>query len=288
LGTFVAKNLIACERPSPFEGESITARDRDVRKTSRRYIMLKRLVKLLAPAALFFVPTPAFAQHHGGGHGGGGHGGGVYHGGGGVYRGGGAYRGGYYGGSRGYYGGYRGYGYGGYGYGYPLFGYGLGYGGLGYGLGYGSLGYGLGYGGYGLGSGGYGYSYPYSSSYYSYPDYSGYTYPDYSSYSYPITTSTPVINSVVPASGVYSSIPSTSAPSSTPAPATVTVVVPENAQVWFDGKETSETGHDRVFTSATLQPDQSSVLEVKARWDGSTRTMQLPIRAGDKISVELH
>jgi hypothetical protein len=37
-----------------------------------------------------------------------------------------------------------------------------------------------------------------------------------------------------------------------------------------------------------LQPGDSSVLEVKALWDGSARTMEVPIRAGDNISIDLH
>jgi uncharacterized protein (TIGR03000 family) len=65
------------------------------------------------------------------------------------------------------------------------------------------------------------------------------------------------------------------------------VLVPDRAQVWFDKKETPTTGTSRVFTSAAIQPDQSVNLTVQARWDGSTRTMVLPLRAGDKMSIDL-
>lgn len=232
--------------------------------------MSLQLVKFIAPAVLCLAPAPAFAQHHGG-HGGSHHGGhmGGYHGG---YHSG--YHSGYYGGYRGgSYGGYRGgYGYGGYGgFGYPFLG---GYG-LGYGLGYGGLGFGR-YGGYGYSSPYY-YSRGYSSPYYS----SGYYYPSYSSgYYYPAT---PVIDSGVIQTGGYA-VPSAPAAA---AAAQVTVLVPEGAQVWFDGKEAAATGTSRVFTSPVLQPGQSSVLAVKARWDGSNREMQLPIQAGDKMTVDL-
>jgi uncharacterized protein (TIGR03000 family) len=173
-----------------------------------------------------------------------------------VYHGGG-YRGGYVGGYRGgYYGGYRGYYPGGYGYwgnGYPYSGFWLGYG-----LGLGSrLGYGLGYG----------YGYPYSG---------GYSYPYTDSSYYPTVPSVPLDNTLVP-----------STPSATPAPATVTFMVPNGAEVWFDGKETPTTGTTRVFTSPILQPDQSEVLSVRAVWDGSARTMQVPLHAGDNMTIDL-
>jgi uncharacterized protein (TIGR03000 family) len=77
------------------------------------------------------------------------------------------------------------------------------------------------------------------------------------------------------------------APSAVAAPATVTIIVPEGAQVWFDGKDVAGTGTERVFTSPTLQPNQPGVLSVKALWGGKTTSMQLTIRAGDKLRVDL-
>jgi uncharacterized protein (TIGR03000 family) len=227
--------------------------------------MSMRLIKFVAPIILAVAAGPASAQH--GGHGGGGHAGGGYHGGGGYHAGYGGYHAGYGGYRGGYYrgyGGYRGYGYGGYGYGYPYYGYGLGYG-----LGYGGYGYGLGYGGYG-------YSYPYSSGY-SYPNTYGGTY-------YPSSTPALTGSGIVQTSGYT---PATSVTSTEAAPATVTLIVPNDAKVWFNGKEDTTTGTSRVFTSPTLQPGESSVLSVKARWDGNDRTVQLPIQAGDKMRVDL-
>jgi len=216
--------------------------------------MSTQLIKLLAPAVLFFAAGTASAGHGGGGHGGGGHGGG--HGG---------HGGGHHGGFGGHHGGYvhRGY--------YSNYGYG----GYGYGLGYGNYGYGLGYGNYGYGYGGY--SYPYYG--YSYP--AGGYYPN--NY-YPLPTT--VGGGVVPASGVYPVDP-TPAPSAVAAPATVTVVVPEGAQVSFDGKDATGTGTERVFTSPAIQPTQPGVLAIKASWGGNTYSMQLSIRAGDKMRVDL-
>jgi uncharacterized protein (TIGR03000 family) len=202
----------------------------------------------LAPAVLMFAAVPAFAAH-GGGHGGGGHGGG-YRGGVGAYHGFGGYRG--YGLGRGYYGGYgRGY-YRPY-YGYGLGGYGLGYGLLGYGLGYGLGGYGLGYGLGGYGYGGYGgYSYPsdYGSTYVNPPSYA-----DYSSYYSPADTT----GHVAPAD--YNV-----APAAQDNEAHITLNVPPDAEVWFDGDKTSQTGPARAFVSPPLTPGQTYTYHVRARW----------------------
>jgi uncharacterized protein (TIGR03000 family) len=124
-----------------------------------------------------------------------------------------------------------------------------------------------------------------SSSYgyggYYYPSYS-YSYPSHC-YSYPNSYYT-LPSGIVPAGGVYLVDP---APSAVATPATVTVIVPEGAQVWFDGKDAAGTGTDRVFTSSILQPNQPGVLSVKASWGGNTYSMQLTIRAGDKLRVDL-
>ncbi|HEX4607052.1 MAG TPA: TIGR03000 domain-containing protein, partial [Urbifossiella sp.] len=133
--------------------------------------------------------------------------------------------------------------------------------------GYGGLGYG--YGGYGYG--GYGSSSPY---------YGGSAYPLGGSY-YPSATPPLLGNYVAPQAGVAS------VPAAAAAAATVTVVVPDGAQVWFDGAEAKADGSNRVFTSPVLQPGQSSVLSVRVLADGSNRTMNLPLRAGDGITVNL-
>jgi uncharacterized protein (TIGR03000 family) len=86
-------------------------------------------------------------------------------------------------------------------------------------------------------SGGYGPGY-YSRPYYSSPDY--YT----PSYYY---------------------TPAVSAPANV---ATIDIRVPANAEIWFDGEKTSQTGTQRRFTSPTLPPDRSFTYEIRARWTG--------------------
>ena len=171
----------------------------------------------------------------GGGHAGGGYGGhyaGGYHHDGGYYNGG-YHHGGYYypyhGNAMYYpyrpglyapYGFYRPY------YGYGGFGPGLGFGGLGYGLGGFGLGYGLGYGLGGYGLGGYG----------GYQPYYG----------------TTIVNpTVVVAPLAVGQAPTASAPPPDNA-AHLQLVVPENAEVLFDGGKTTQTGTMREFVSPPL------------------------------------
>ncbi|HZY88900.1 MAG TPA: TIGR03000 domain-containing protein [Gemmataceae bacterium] len=158
---------------------------------------------------------------------GGGHGGGGH---GGGFHGGGFHAGGY----RGGYGGYRGYG---------LYrgGYGLGYGLGGYGLGYGLSGYGYG-----------GYSYPsyYGSTYVNTP-----SYVDYSSYYPPVDTT-----------GYVAPADYNVAPAAPDNEAHITLNVPANAEVWFDGDKTTQAGPTRQFVSPPLTPGQTYTYHVRARW----------------------
>ena len=144
-----------------------------------------------------------------------------------------------------------------------------------------------GHGGHGHHSGFHTVHHSHSYHHYSSYGYGGYYYPSYG-YSYPsygyypngyYTVPTVAGSGIIPANGYYPT------PSAVAAPATVTVIVPEGAQLWFDGKDV--TGTDHVFTSAILQPNQSGVLSVKGSWGGSTYSMQLVIRAGDKLRVDL-
>jgi len=227
---------------------------------------MKRLLRTwLSIAALGFAaflwsaaPGSVLARgggHGGGGHGGGGHGGGAHGGGRSGYSGGhyGGHSGGYYGGGRGYYGGYGGYGlgYGGYGLGYGLLG-GYGLGGLGYG-GYGGYGNGYGYGG-----GGYGYGYP---------DYNGGYNPGYydnDSYG----------------------IPPYPAPAQQPAHLTVTV--PANADVYFNGIKTQETGTVRRFVTPPLVPGNYQY-DIRATWmengQQQTQERQVTVHPGEDVAV---
>jgi uncharacterized protein (TIGR03000 family) len=133
----------------------------------------------------------------------------------------------------------------------PYYGYGLGGFGLGYGLGYGLGSYGW---------GGYGSYAPYYGGYGGLPDYaSGY---------YDPGAASPAIGDV----------PDVGAPAMGPAPeerppqddaAHLQLIVPENAEVYFDGAKTSKTGRVREFVSPTLTPGQSYTYVIEVRSTGA-------------------
>jgi uncharacterized protein (TIGR03000 family) len=157
-----------------------------------------------------------------------------------------------------------------YAYGVPYgFGYGspYGYSPFGYGLGYGSpYGYGLGYGSpYGYGSFGYGY----------FGLYSGYT------FTYTYVAAAPRGSS----SSFYAPNPVTSQT------ALLEVSVPADAEVWFDGEKSSQTGTERSFRSKPLQADTVYTFEVKASWKENDkpveRTRKVRLMAGESISTSL-
>jgi uncharacterized protein (TIGR03000 family) len=77
---------------------------------------------------------------------------------------------------------------------------------------------------------------------------------------------------------------------SPPAPANVVVQVPADAEVWFDGYKTRQTGARRTFTSPPLERGRTFTYEVKARWtqDGKPveRTQQVKVQGGETSEVE--
>jgi uncharacterized protein (TIGR03000 family) len=230
---------------------------------------------LLAGTAL--IATAALSQaQHGGGHAGGGHFGGGSHFGGGHY-GGAHYGGAHYGG---HYGGYRyGGGYGGYHHAYPYSGYGYHHY-RPYHRSYGYYPYSGYYGSYYPYYSGYGSDYPYYGYYYdNYPDvgggsdygsaYTGDTLPEYS----------------------YGALADSSARATAPVDSTshVTVNVPPDARVWFDGTLTQAEGPIRQFDSPALQPGTRYTYVVRASWKEDdhevTQTQQIEVSAGAHINV---
>ena len=226
---------------------------------------------LLVSAALVFL-TPSASQARGGGHGGGGFHGGSFHGGG--FHAGGYHYGGYH------YGGYH----------------------------YGGYHYRPNYGGYHYG----GYHYrPYYGGYYGYYPYYYNNYPYYGSYPY-YSTSTPSSGSVYDPG--YSSSSYQPAPSSTDGvtaggstlgsdqpssaftspgqgdtSAHLTVTVPADAEIWFEGTAMTSTGPVREFTSPPLTPGKKYTYDVRARWNENghevTQTQQVEVTAGGLANV---
>jgi uncharacterized protein (TIGR03000 family) len=72
-------------------------------------------------------------------------------------------------------------------------------------------------------------------------------------------------------------------------PAVVEVVVPEAAEVWFDGAPTRQAGAVRVFHSPPLPPGGPYVYVVRARWEEGGRPAEqikaVPVRPGERARV---
>jgi uncharacterized protein (TIGR03000 family) len=81
------------------------------------------------------------------------------------------------------------------------------------------------------------------------------------------------------------------APPGTGNTATVCVVVPEGAQLWFGDQGTKQTGSVRYFESPPLTPGRKYYYDVKARWRDAngkevTRTRQVAVRANAVVTVD--
>jgi uncharacterized protein (TIGR03000 family) len=80
----------------------------------------------------------------------------------------------------------------------------------------------------------------------------------------------------------------------TPAPAAgtaeVDLHVPPDAQVWFDGSPTKQTGEWRTYTSPPLPPDKTFHYDVRARWTNGDQvvdqTRSVEVRAGKRATVD--
>jgi uncharacterized protein (TIGR03000 family) len=68
--------------------------------------------------------------------------------------------------------------------------------------------------------------------------------------------------------------------------------VPADAEVWFDGAKTKQTGTMRHFFSPTLEVGKSYSYQVRVRWqkDGKPveRKRQIDVRAGDSLQVDFN
>jgi uncharacterized protein (TIGR03000 family) len=73
--------------------------------------------------------------------------------------------------------------------------------------------------------------------------------------------------------------------------ATVEVKLPAEAELWFDGTLTKQTGDRRTFRTPPLSPGLTFTYDVAARWrDGGqdvVRSERLLIRAGDTAVIDL-
>ena len=70
----------------------------------------------------------------------------------------------------------------------------------------------------------------------------------------------------------------------------MTVHVPADADVWFDGDATKQQGEWRAFASPPLTPGKDYSYDVRARWTvgGKTvdQTRTVVVHANDKVEVD--
>jgi uncharacterized protein (TIGR03000 family) len=71
--------------------------------------------------------------------------------------------------------------------------------------------------------------------------------------------------------------------------AMIAVRVPANAELWFNGHKTSQSGQVRQFETPSLDPAQEYTYEVRARWTENghnvNRARRLSVHAGDRLGV---
>jgi uncharacterized protein (TIGR03000 family) len=69
----------------------------------------------------------------------------------------------------------------------------------------------------------------------------------------------------------------------------ITVTVPQDAEVWFEGSPTSATGTVREYQSPPLAPGNRYAYEVRARWNKNgrevTQTQRVEATAGSRVGV---
>jgi len=152
------------------------------------------------------------------------------------------------------------------------------HGGGGYRGGYGYRGYG--YGGVGIYLGGYGYGYGYP--YYGYgAPYGGYASDYYAPPAAPIYVTPPPV--ATPGYQFGGDAP----PDNT---AHVSVRIPADAEVWFGGGKTQQTGAVREFASPPLTPGKEYTYDIKARWmvggKEVVQVRQVDVSAGSSKSVD--
>ena len=72
---------------------------------------------------------------------------------------------------------------------------------------------------------------------------------------------------------------------------TLRLQVPSGARVWLEGKETSQSGADRMFVSPSLEPGYEYVYHIRVQWvqNGETveRNRGVTVHPGDLINLSI-
>ncbi len=127
-----------------------------------------------------------------------------------------------------------------------------------------------------------------------YPGYFSSLHPE-STFPSPTVTPTPYWPPTVESSGGRTVLPEVAGlesldPSQTGGGAVLSVHVPADAKVWFDGDETKQTGAERDFKSAPLPVGRLYHYDVRARWKEGGRVMdqtrRVPASANRRTVVD--
>jgi uncharacterized protein (TIGR03000 family) len=105
-------------------------------------------------------------------------------------------------------------------------------------------------------------------------------------------TYVPPANPAPPANDQRPSSPPPQATLPPPTTATIDLYVPENAEVWFQGKKTSLTGTLRRFITEPLTPSYDYGYELRVRWTDAKgavkdQTRQVIAQAGRQVIINL-
>ena len=72
---------------------------------------------------------------------------------------------------------------------------------------------------------------------------------------------------------------------------TLRLQVPSGARVWLEGKETSQSGADRMFVSPSLEPGYEYVYHIRVQWNQNGQTVErnreVTVHAGDAINLNI-
>jgi uncharacterized protein (TIGR03000 family) len=137
----------------------------------------------------------------------------------------------------------------------------------------------------------YGYAYPYysySSSYNPYYAYSAY-YPDYTYYN--PTYYVPQTVAALPTTSAYQRFYPPDTALTSPNEAVIRVYTAPDAQLWFDGTLTAQTGSLRTFETPDLQPGKEFKYDIKVRWVENgiliERKRTVTVGAGRTVNLDL-
>jgi uncharacterized protein (TIGR03000 family) len=79
-------------------------------------------------------------------------------------------------------------------------------------------------------------------------------------------------------------------PATAKMPVSVDVHLPTDAQLWFEGQKTSQSGDERSFQSPPIDQGQTYTYVIRARWTENgndvEQTRKVHVKAGDRVKID--